>query len=196
MAIINPSSGQVLGSDHLKVHDVITSDDAAPNQSLVINSDGSQRLLYQPMARMAYEASAQAISTATWTTVVMDDVKFDVLSECDTSSDYDYTATNAGYYLFVGVVRWEEISTADFYATAVRLWKNGSTTEAYASNLCIGGTDSTSGTVKLTQQVTTVSYMAANDTMELQAYHAYGSDVDIYGDNNDAQTYLSIAKLS
>jgi len=40
MAIINPVPDTPLGPDHLKVHDVIRSDDAAPNQSLWVDASG------------------------------------------------------------------------------------------------------------------------------------------------------------
>jgi len=128
----------------------------------------------------AYQASGQAISTATLTIVDVPTESYDIQAEF---ANDRFTATVAGYYLVYGQVVWT--SPEVDYAFYNYIYKNGGAIIEYLSY--------PQSTRRETQIVTTVIYLTVNDYIEMKVYHsATGSETLTAGSTT---TYLEVNKM-
>jgi len=106
---------------------------ASPTSGLVISNDMSGTLQFQnngvnlPMSGLApafsaYQSSAQTISFGTGTKVQLQTEEFDTNSNFDSTTNYRFTPTVAGYYLIIGSVT-AAVSGGTYSQSSI--WKNG-----------------------------------------------------------------------
>jgi len=132
------------------------------------------------------EGSTQAIPSGEWTKVQLNTEKFDQLSEFDSSVNYRFTASEAGYYVvcFSAGLR-PGIGVGKKVIVQLKLNNTSpmAMTMLHSSvNDYIGGGNSI------------VTYLSANDYLELWVYHNSGADVNI--DYTNKLTFLAIERLS
>ena len=109
----------------------------------------------------AYQSTLQTVSNATLTKVQLQTEEFDTASAFDSTTNYRFTPTVAGYYQVNGNV--EMAITTSFVATIV--YKNGSRYKdgVYASGTSIGASAT----------VSTIVYLnGSTDYVELYCYQA------------------------
>jgi hypothetical protein len=100
---------------------------ASTSAGLVITPDtsGNIQLQYNGVAApafSAYQSSAQSVSTGTFTKVQLQSEEFDTASCFDSSTNYRFTPTVAGYYQFNGSIA---IASSATYML-ISFYKNGS----------------------------------------------------------------------
>jgi hypothetical protein len=135
-------------------------------------------------ARAYRGTSVQSIDTETDTKVQLNAESYDVGSEFDSSTNYRFTATTAGYYQVNGCVSYA--SPVDQKSYICQIKKNDS---AYAT-----GQFSASGTTRIRIPVSDIIYLAATDYIELWTSHNSGLSKNI--DYGASMTFFSIHKLS
>lgn len=160
------TSGTVLGREGRVV-------DRADN----IVVDGTAR----PLAT-AYLSANQSISNSTVTTVALDTVEDQTNGEFDTTTN-KYTAEYAGSYRLEGMIRY--VSPPDGTRCLGRLNVNGGT-------IAEADTGSSSG-VNESVVMSTVTDLAAGDTVSLAAFQDSGASLDIQG--NQKATRMSVAMV-
>ena len=131
----------------------------------------------------AYCNSNQSISSGTWTKIQLNAEDFDTLSEFDSTTNYRFTASTAGYYVVNGNVGFLAAVADKVIYVGIR--KNNSE-EAIVSYQA-------SCTNTIYGNVSAIIYLAVNDYLDLWVYHEFGSNYNVNG--NRAVTYLSVAKL-
>jgi len=129
--------------------------------------------------------SDQTIATATWTKVELDTEAYDDGAEFDSAVDYDFTATDAGYYdikASAGTTDWVVASKSFQVAIAV----NG-TRVVFGKEDCH---------VQLTQRdcIAKDLYLAASDIVTLMVYQDTGGNIDIQG--HIGVTYMTIHRFA
>lgn len=124
----------------------------------------------------AYRSSSnQSISSSTWSKINLNAEEFDTNSNYDSATNYRFTPTVAGYYLFTWMILLQTSVAANMY---MYLYKNGSSNKAgvslpsgsgYVSNI-IGGSS--------------VVYMnGSTDYVELYGYATQAASVTAGSDN-------------
>lgn len=144
----------------------------------------SLTLLDQSSCTVVRESSTQVISTGTWTKVRLNSEWFDQDNEFDNTTNYRFTATEAGTYLicfsagfFVGVVADKK------YIAQMRINNSGVSKGRLQAAFAESVTATNSIILKL----------AANDYVELWVYHNAGNDVEL---DYNGETFLSIFRLA
>lgn len=139
---------------------------------------------YKSKARAYLATSWQPIYSITWTKVQFNAESYDVLGEFDPTTNYRFTAKEAGYYQVNAQVEWLNITdAADVY---MEIRKNGT---VYA----LARFDA-SGMPRVTQNIGDVIPLGKNDYLEVWVYHMGGSNVNLR--NGTHRTFISIHKLS
>ena len=111
----------------------------------------------------AYANATQSISQATFTKVAINTEVFDTNSNFDSTTNYRFTPTVAGYYQVNGTVRFAGTTSAEYIAA---VYKNGS---VYSRGGDINSTGSTLGVSQLT--FNEVVYLnGSTDYIELYGY--------------------------
>jgi hypothetical protein len=135
----------------------------------------------------AYQSSSQNFNQATWTKIQFQTENFDTNNCFDSTTNYRFTPTVAGYYQVTGSVG-QNFSTTGPTNSQVGIYKNGS---LYAQN----GLDTTysASTVRLYwngQGVSSLIYMnGSTDYIELYTYQNGGSGASTTA--NSTFTYFS-----
>jgi len=157
------------------------SDDAVPTEKAVkayVDNTG-----FQSKAR-GYRAAAQTIPQTEWTKVELNNESFDVLSEFDSTTNFRFTASQAGYYLVFGQVS-SAYAVADGFRYITRIYKNGSF--EISSDKSMGSAQYTN------QSVSGIVYLAATHYLELWFYHTDASN-DIV--NTPGDTFMTVHRIS
>jgi hypothetical protein len=132
----------------------------------------------------AHLSADQTITTATWTKVNLDVEDYDEQGEFDSTTNYRFTATKAGYYLVVGNTQWG--AGVDQAVAVLGIYKNGTRVRQSVTRW--------SGTNTIGVNIADIIYLAANDYVELWAYHEKGSDAVLGSASTD--TFMAVHKLS
>jgi len=123
----------------------------------------------------AFEArlsSAHAVATDTWTKINIDTEIYDTGGCYDNSTNYRFTPTTAGKYLFYVQVGFDSLGDQDYVYASVR--KNGSTFWTDANAWALTSTSSTAGNaVRFT---ITAEANGTSDYFEAYGAHNYGSN--------------------
>lgn len=133
----------------------------------------------------ATDASTQTIGSGSWTTLALDTEDYDVGSDYNTGT-YTYTAPTNGYYHISGHVGIQSLNVDDLIYC--RAYKNGTTAIMQDQDNISANT--TSGETGISGTV----YLAATDTVVLQAYHNYGSDRTTF--NESHITWFSVHQVA
>ena len=116
-----------------------------------------------------HNGSAQSVSHGTWTKIALDTETYDTNSNFDSTTNYRFTPTVAGYYQINGVVRFSTVT--QLYICS--LYKNG-------SQLKSGGRNQVTNTVEQNVTLSTLVYMnGSTDYIELYAYQSSGSSRNV-----------------
>lgn len=136
----------------------------------------------------AYLATTdQTIGSGAWTKVQLNAESFDELSEFDSTTNYRFTASEAGYYLIYGQAKF--LAMADQDVIEIKLRKNASTDLAVASR-----PTSNDGSLADTINVADIVSLSATDYMELYVQHDNGGNKDI--DAGTDLTFMFVHRLS
>lgn len=114
----------------------------------------------------AYQSSAQGISATTYTKVQFQTEEYDTNSNFDSTTNYRFTPTVAGYYLFTASLGTNAASGLCF----LNLYKNGSS----AKLMCTRTTNATTGASLDSQGSATVYLNGSTDYVEVYAYFSTG----------------------
>lgn len=131
-----------------------------------------------------YLGTNQSIPSGTFTKVNLDTENYDTDSEFDSTTNYRFTATAAGYYSIKASIGY--LSVNDNKMGQCWIYKNGS---AYRRNV-----ESWSNTTWGMTSIACDIYLAANDYIELYTWHDNGTAKNIAGDNG--RTYMSIHRFA
>ena len=133
----------------------------------------------------AYISSNQSIPTGVFTKIQFDTEMFDGDNEFDSTVNFRFTATNAGYYSVAALVYFQGMDVNSPFQMGVVL--NGSTyISAPYNDINVIST--------LSPAAPKIIYLAANDYLEVEAYHSSVGNKNILAGR--AQTYFSIHRLS
>jgi len=142
-------------------------------------------------AKATLAATQNVVNTDTWTQVNLDTEIYDIGSNFDVATTYDFTAPVAGYYLIVGSIRWQTTKDTFKYITAVAL------NNSLAVPLIIGEAQSSVTSGLLIASCTDIRHLDAGDILELWGQHNDGTaNPDFFGDGNGAQTYLMVILIA
>jgi len=177
--------GDALTTDPLSQFAATTSTELA---GVISDKTGSGALNFGPpgfaSGAKGYKLAAdQVIANNTVTKVVLEEEEFDVLGEFDKTTNYRFTATVAGYYLFVGQC---------FYTVAVN-------TKMYQAKIYVNGVNVqthiiiANGTSYAIPAATGVTYLAANGYIELYTYQSSGANANLT--LGQAATFLIVKRL-
>jgi len=114
-------------------------------------------------------ASNQTILATTGTKVQLNSESFDTNNDFDSTTNYRFTASVAGYYQVNGSINYTTAEDQKIYEITIN--KNGS---PIAKSQFIG-----SGTVSVVPNVADVVYLGVGDYLELYTYHNSSSSKDI-----------------
>jgi len=146
---------------------------------------GKLAISNQSRCRVIRANSAQSIPSGGWHKVELNSTQFDQLSEWSGSPNYRFTATDAGYYLICFSAGFRPPLSAD-KKYIVGCFLNGvshAVTMLHSShNDYIGGGNAI------------ISYLEANDYVELKVSHNSGGAVNL--DYDQELTFLAIERLS
>ena len=95
-----------------------------PDQTGTVLTSASSITQNAGPAFSAYLGSSQTITTATWTKLNINQEEFDTNSCYDSSTNYRFTPTVAGYYQINGKVLYDPIESGKI--SIVSIYKNGS----------------------------------------------------------------------
>jgi hypothetical protein len=129
--------------------------------------------------------SAQTISNNSSTKVQLNNVAFDLGGFMDATTNYRYTATLPGFYLFQAQVGYTAGAVTNV-AFGGLLFKNGTTTLSQGLNQ-FGGTGAD------VVDVAAISYMNGTDYVELWTTQVTGSSQNI--DSTNGRTQLNAIRL-
>jgi len=136
-------------------------------------------------ACMAYASTGQTISNATFTKVQLDAEVVDTDSDFDSSTNYRFTPSEAGYYAVGGLISVNDMGASD--VVIINIKKNSTVIVDAYDDKAVGSPGMVGGS--------TVAYMnGSTDYFEMYVYHNYGSNRNLIGavDNN----YLFAYKLA
>lgn len=112
----------------------------------------------------AYQNSNQTISAATWTKISLQAEEFDTNSNFDSTTNYRFTPTVAGYYSLIGMVSYTTVVATLYLA----VYKNGSQNKTFFNAL--SGSAGISGPAL-------IYFNGSTDYVEMYAYVAGGATV-------------------
>lgn len=153
-------------------------------EAFLLDDAGILTLAKQSRCRAYLGTAAQTIATNTTTKVTLNTEDFDENGEFDSTTNYRFTATKAGYYFIVGQVAYELPADAAWYQVAIM--KNGIRVCMYI------GHASHVGWIVL--NAADLEYLAIGDYLELYTFHTTGASRDIYIGHD--MTFMAIHKLS
>ena len=134
---------------------------------------GGQVVTPAPVFRAGLSAS-QAITTSSYTKLMLNNVDFDETSAYDNTTNYRFQPTVAGYYLAICGVLMQQLNDGDvMYAS---LAKNG--TEDTRGTRVVQGTN---GNDHLSRASNIIYLNGTTDYLEFYVWHNYGSDRNAYG---------------
>lgn len=132
---------------------------------------------------------SQAISDATWTVVEYDDEDFDNLSEYDNSSNFRFTAIEAGYYLVSAVLQYSSSAWTMSNTIDLALYKNG-TKYSILHHFRFWGITTT----RTSLQGTDIVYLAVGDYIDIRTYHNGGARKTT--NNVATENYFAVHRIS
>ena len=138
-----------------------------------------------PSFRAYKSGAAQALTTTTFTKIVLETEDYDVGGYFDNATNYRYTPGVAGKYIFVASCLFN--SLGDQVNRIVSVYKNGAEAARFIGAKT-SGTDSTN-----TGAVYIVQMNGSTDYVELYGYHEHGSNRNV--DAGSPYTYFSGAWL-
>jgi hypothetical protein len=130
-------------------------------------------------------STVQSVATGTWTKVEYNTEEFDGLSEFDSSTNYRFTASSAGYYQVDLCATLDNLGVEDTLIAEIRI--NGSAKARARLWLAKAAQDPSASVSKLV-------YLAAADYVEAWVYHDYGANRDLFAVLS--QNFLTIHRLS
>lgn len=165
-------------ADENKVHGKVKGVEA-----FLLDDAGILTLAKQSASR-ATLANQQTIANTTWVKILLDTETYDIQSEFASNK---FTAKTSGLYLLIGkVVYWySDTLAAKMYVAGV--YKNG----VLFSDMWI---QSAINAKAVTPLVIATAFLAANDYIELYAYHETGANCKI--NNGTSQTSLEVIKIA
>jgi len=128
-------------------------------------------------------ASDQTIAHNTTTKVVLDGEEFDVLEEFDPITNYRFTTTVAGYYLFIGSCYY--FPTVDQKVYTCRIHKNNVVYQV--------GAITSSGTGDIIIPSIGIVKLSVNDYLELYTYQNSGGNATLI--KGKEVTFLTVKRL-
>lgn len=137
-------------------------------------------------ARAYRTTSAQTITTSTVTKVQLNAETYDPGNDFDSTSNYRYVVSLAGYYLMIGQTAWAADDTSTG-SRAAYIYVNGAVS-AYSQ---VFRSENPQGTGI---NVSDIRYLFANDYVELYAYHTRGSDLQVT--TGESATFLVVQRIS
>ena len=142
-------------------------------------------------AKATLAATQNVVNTGTWTQVNLDTEIYDIGSNFNVATTYDFTAPVAGYYLIIGSIRWQTTKATFKYITAVAL------NNSLAVPFITGEIQAVTTSSLLTVACSDVRHLDAGDILELWGQHNDGTaNPDFFGDGNGAQTYLMVTLIA
>ena len=120
-------------------------------------------------------SSNQSFSSATWTKVQLNSEEFDTNNCFDSTTNYRFTPTVAGYYQFSGAIAF----SGTVGRTLVSFWKNGAEYKT--------GIDLSTGVTKLN----TSALIYCNGTTDYIELYGYCVGVSLNFDANQTSTYMT-----
>jgi hypothetical protein len=124
----------------------------------------------------AYRSSSnQSFSTSTWTKVQLNSEEFDTNNCFDSTTNYRFTPTVAGYYQFSGAIAF----SGTVGRSLVSFWKNGAEYKT--------GIDLSTGVIKLN----TSALIYCNGTTDYVELYGYCVGVSLAFDANQQATYMT-----
>jgi len=157
--------------------------DVAGVEAFDLDSDGILTLDKNSGARAYPGGTTVDISTATLTKIELATETYDIQGEFDSSTNYRFTATVAGYYLAIGALRYHQMIDEKSYT--IRLYVNGSLVSIGDLVAANGGGQGV--------YISDIVYLAVNDYVELYTWHNAGVTRSMRKESY--YTYLSIAKI-
>lgn len=133
----------------------------------------------------AYRAtSSQTIATDTLTKVQFNAESYDSQGEFDSTTNYRFTATKAGYYAIIASLIWSDNVATKVYE--LRISKNG----AEVAKTWVVGSDGGNTPVTLSD----IIYLAAGDYIEIYGFQNTGGNVNVV--YSASMSFMTIHKLS
>mgnify|MGYP001573013473 CR=1 FL=1 len=158
--------------------------DGASVDSVTVETGGIVNLPKQSASRAYLTTASQSINTDTSTKITLNAESYDNQNEFDSTTNYRFTATKAGYYLIIANSCWDSPVTAKRYISAI--YKNGAA--------IVSKTIGTSGTETQDVTIATIIYLAANDYLEFFVNQNSGAADTVYFGAD--RTYMCVSKLS
>lgn len=153
-------------------------------EAFLLETDGILTLAKQSSSRGYRATSNQTIATSTLTKVELNGESYDVQNEFDSTTNYRFTASDAGKYAVAGIVGTGSIP--DGTRLIIHIRKNGG---SIASNqVVVGGTDYAG------IGVLDIANLAANDYLEMFIWQNSGSDQDVRYDS--CWTFMAVSKVA
>ena len=185
MAVAQPVSTDYLNSpDHSALHRIIAADTSAPTESISVDSNGIVSETKQSRVRVGLSAN-QSVPNITATKIQLNSETYDNLGEFDSTTNYRFTATTAGYYQVNAMVALT--ITVDGSMLYAYIYKNGAA-------VAVGVSQMSKNSDLISSLVSDVVYLIAADYLELYAYHSCGAAANIFGEV--PYTFMSVHKLS
>jgi len=153
-------------------------------ECLRFHANGILDLAKQSRSRAYLSTVDQSIPDITWTKIELNAESYDNQNEFDSTTNYRFTATEAGYYFASGKIVYTAVVDQKNYIVAI--YKNGIRVSQKHTNA--------SGTARAGVAVSDVIYLAEGDYLELWTYHDSGATK--YVIYNSWLTFLTIHKLS
>jgi len=132
---------------------------------------------------------AQAIGTSSFVIVEYDDEEYDNLGEYDNSSNYRFTATEAGYYYVSAALQFNSAAWGTSTNAYLALHKNG-TRFIDLDRRWVPYAD----TMNLSLNGSTTMYLASSDYIDIRVYHNRGADTPLQADSY--RNHFSVHRLS
>lgn len=134
---------------------------------------------------LAYADTLITIPTATSTRIPFDGKYFDVLSEYDKVTNYQFTAETEGYYLLIVSVHWNEAEIGKEFQ--ISLWKTGGTYTPAVRN-------TPSNADEFEQSIQAIIHLNAHESAYVIAWHNCSTSKTIA--NGVSRTRFCGTKLS
>ncbi len=178
------TSTMQIGSTNTSTINIGVSGDTVniPSGVTIANSGTATGFGFTPYGASAYSNAAQAISTGTYTKVLLPNEYTDTNGEFASST---YTVGTAGNYL-VSAQIYENGETGTSVSWQIFIYKNGS--------IFLRGAQTTDYAVGYTFPISSVVVpLAVSDTIELYVLHNKGSNASINFDNTG--TFLNVLRV-
>jgi hypothetical protein len=154
-------AGATSGSTTIQATDAVTQTITLPNNTGTVLTTASTFAGTGP-AFSAYSTANQVTATVTYTKIQLNTENFDTNNNFDSTTNYRFTPTVAGYYQISGAVTYQ--TALNNYGAAAVIYKNGSN---YAWGATTGNTN-----MYPTAQVSSLIYCnGSTDYIELYVYN-------------------------